>query len=65
MQSTRAQINARRNMSTTVVTVMIMDQIRGTLLVVLHPDGLWRYFHRHLPDSPSAGVQIESNKDVG
>jgi len=42
MKSTRTQINAKRNMTPTVVTVMIMDQIRGTLLVVLHPDGLCR-----------------------
>jgi len=56
MKSTRTQINAKRNMTPTVVTVMIMDQIRGTLLVVLHPDGLWRYQHWHLPDSPSCDM---------
>ena len=40
MKSTRTQINTRRKMMATVVTVIIVDQIRGHLPVVLHHDGL-------------------------
>lgn len=56
MKSTRTRFNTRRKMTATVVTVIIVDLIRGTLLVVLLPDGRLRYFHRHLPDSPSSDV---------